>query len=259
FARLLGPSCCKKGEQTFVTLKSALLDHPAASAPMSKKEVDFFKGVLKKFEESKDELRAKYVNEEVFIAGEKHIANLSEALVALDALTEEGIDDFCKNVKNNFNIEVQNRELSQLQAELKPMLEQARNEAMNRCFEKVHPGVFTEMEARVESANKYFNDCEQNSIQPTMTGVTFSMYPDLEVFITVFGRSSMAPFGNISLAREGYRSLEGIRDLAIKNNLATPDEVAKMNQSLENFRQKAFETSMVSTTVELDPSGLKII
>lgn len=251
FARHLGPEYIGKEGQVFSALRSSLLDHPAASGPMTKEEVAQFKAVLEKFVEGKEGLKRQFVSQRQSAEGEQSIKNLQFDIENLKNLSQEALGDFREKVKTQYGIEVKAEELSSLQAELSPKLKQLLEEKKVACFEKIHPKAFEALEARVDSAMKYFTDCEARGVAPTMTEATLSMYPDLKIFMTVFGRMYSLPFGSLALSQEGYRPLQGIIDEAKAEGIATESEIKQMQGALANIQKKAQSSEMLATTMDI--------
>ena len=247
-SRFLGPEYFTKEGQTFCLLRSSLLDHSAATAPMPNEEQVFYKALVENFSKQESALRARVGTAEFFKTQEKKTSEIREALSKAKTLSQENVSEFLNTIETDYQIKInRTQDLENIKDEVQKKLEEKGSDTKAESFKKIHPDAFKEMQERVKLAKTYL----ESEKKPTMLGITFAMYPDLEVFIEVLRRSEWAPFGSLAIGNVNgiiqYRPLETIRD----SIWATAEEKTKMQEAIDRMQKKAQSTKMLEQTMDL--------
>lgn len=255
FARHLGPQNFKKEGSTCCTLRSDLLDHPAASAPLSKEEVASYREMITHFSVAEEALKKLVGTQEFFKEAEETMTDLRDCLSRLDSLHPMKKEAFRNEIKERYGIETDKETLADIKNDLKVKLKEKLEETKSSCYQKIHPVSFEELKTRIARLELYLQQCERENRSPTLTEATFRMYPDLEIFVKVLGRREKRPFGNLSLGTVSgtfqYRPLERVISDAKKDGLATAEEIVQMDESLANIQKTAQSSKMLETTMDI--------
>lgn len=250
FARHLVPENFEKEGETYGTFRSALLEHPAVSQPLSQEEVNTMKQAIQNF----SKLQEKFPLRDLEVS-ERKINTLNKHMDRLKNLEESQIKNFAEEMKAAYGSEIKKTEPAEIKKELTEQLKKFQGNEKIFCFQNIHPIAFKEMSERVSRLENYLAKCDNEGTKPTILEATFEMYPNIKPFVQFLKRSELTPFDHLSVGlikdEFQYRSFEKTLKEASSEGMASPQEIKEMTEALERMKTKRTTISLLQTTMDI--------
>lgn len=250
FARYLTPSEVFVNSQGAICLifRSALLDHPFTSQPLSPEEQSNILSWDVKALGAQWNNLGLIGDKEFFDHSTKHLLELSEDISAISKSNYQELEGFA--IKYDFEIKPGIKEEGIKQA-LTDKIKNHFAQLQKICFSKIHPKAFRDLKKRIHVLQKYVRECQTNNTPPTLKEAFSRMYPRMVPFMKVAQRLMANPGSLMAISGFEPRSLQSIIDEAKQDGMATNDEIKEMEQALEEYKKEAPSIEDLGTTIDL--------
>jgi hypothetical protein len=248
FARFLSPGIAflKEGE-TFIPLRSALIDHPFSKEPMSEEKIQEIKDWnLDQLE--KNWRKNNLIGDPAFFELKtKELKEIEEykLLASENKAKFNDLKEIAKKHSIPYIINGNVREDDEI-------IQDIQNKIRKECFSQIHPKAFKDFKERIAILKDYV----ANANDPSPWQAFKLMYPLYQPFIDVLTRidenNPCTSIGHeFSQVWSTPRSLESIIEAAKKNPQVSPNEVQAMEKALAELKKQAFDASEFATMAVL--------